>query len=291
MKVRELQASYRQCRRILIKSSEQCNAAFDSFPDGRDTDVAKVFSRSGMEHVRKYCERLSPGTHVLQRRCYLQLWAYAHKIGATPEACDRDLWIPPKVIYRAPRAFTRSEVSKIISHIDQMACWGNRARAGMRSFVVAAYFTGARSRHIMDAPRDAIDVESCSLRIVDTKVGRERVFHLPPEAAKIIADGRATSQIHPRWRYLIPVESIVRRFEMICASAGIVRARGMLLHAMRRSCATHIAAVKGIAAAAEHLGHSDTSMTIEHYIDPTQVPVRSHCDALDATLMLPPRAG
>jgi len=43
-------------------------------------------------------------------------------------------------------------------------------------------------------------------------------------------------------------------------------------HKIRRTSATRIAAVAGVQAAADHLGHADTAVTLRHYIDPRQMP-------------------
>jgi integrase len=266
----------------------------DALKGGLEADAATMFTVASMAKVRAAADRRQANTSNTVRRVYFIMAKQAKRRGLIASIPNPDLWPWRKEILKQPVAFTRQEIAAMFAAVDRTKGLSPRTRLAMTGFLTVAYFTGARSQHIMSATRDALDLDTSTVKIIDTKVGKERVFTLPPEAVKAVAAGLATSKIHPRYKYLIAIdgkEVLTKVFIAVCNEAGIIREDGQLFHALRKSCGTHIAAARGVVAAAEHLGHTNIQMTLDHYIDPTQVPVRSHCDALDCSVMLPQRTG
>jgi integrase len=269
----------------------------DALKDGLETDAAKMFTVTSMAKIRAAADKRQANTSNTVRRVYFIMAKQAKRRGLIAAIPNPDLWPWRKEILKQPVAFTKQEISAMFAAVDRTKGLSPRTKLAMTGFLAAAYCTGARVQHIMSAPRDALDIETSTVNIVDTKGRKERTFSFKGSTMpffEAIVAGLATSKIHPRYKYLVAIdgkEVLTKVFKAVCDEAGIIREDGQLFHALRKSCGTHIAAARGVVAAAEHLGHTNIQMTLDHYIDPTQVPVRSHCDALDCSIMLPQRTG
>jgi len=74
--------------------------------------------------------------------------------------------------------------------------------------------------------------------------------------------------------------NIWREFKKILQAANLPCGRRDLFHRLRRTSATHLAAVAGIEAAEQHLDHRTPGLARSTYIDPRFMPQIKAADVL-----------
>lgn len=221
---------------------------------------------------------------VNSQRCRLfALWRLAHDQGLVTK--------PPKVRKlpvekEAPDAWTLSEMSALLQAADE--CYftpiaGIPARRFWRAMLLVGWYTALRKRSLGSLRRDDVDFQRRTIYSAGSgmKTRKGKYFKLGDDAFDAILEIWL-----PERELLFPTIYDKRFGEMwdkLIVDAGVSRSRKVTkhFHMLRRTVATQTAIQAGIPAAVALLDHSMPQLTIDHYIDPTQIP------AVDASSFLP----
>lgn len=189
---------------------------------------------------------------------------------------------------RLPTAWSVGELERILQAAASL-----RGRVGQQlaadwwpALILFLYDTGLRIRSALAVQRDGVDLETGwvtveaqtqkhkveqRFRLTDQTIEAIRAIWLPPRKKLFYWPGH----LREIWRW----------FGKILRKADLPDTGRHKFHMLRRTCATHLAAVAGVETAAKHLGHSSSDVT-DRYIDPRFL--AEH----DTTRLLPrPRLG
>ena len=203
----------------------------------------------------------------------MSLWRFAKKRKYLAADTDDDLG--DVELLKRPRrlavAWTIDEMERLLA-----ACRATHGRllgipAGKfwEAIISLMFDTGLRRAPAMAIRLDEIDFKTHVLRVPSERMknGVEQIFWLSDRTMAAIL-----ATIPPARTLLFPWpwksgKSLENRLRHILGRAGLPCTRRDLFHRLRRTCASHIAAVAGEAAAIRQLGHSDASC-IQRYVDP-----------------------
>ncbi len=173
---------------------------------------------------------------------------------------------------RVPTAWTLEQLGRILdAAADQTGdVCGIPAGQWWPAMILVAIDTGLRLGAVLALRTDDLDVASGMVlaRAETQKQKADQVFRLHRDT---LAELMATRLVDRERLFPLPKDSrkhFRRVFREILTRAGCPSGARDLLHKLRRTSATYLAAVSGKAAASEHLGHSSLSVT-ERYLDPT----------------------
>ena len=123
------------------------------------------------------------------------------------------------------------------------------------------------------------DIQNGHLTVRKTKQNREITHKLHEDTLSLLSllPGHESGLLFP-WPY--KRRQIWREFGKILKVAGLPGGRRNQFHKLRRTSATHLAAVAGIEAAEQHLGHSTHGLARSTYIDPRFMPSVKAADVL-----------
>jgi integrase len=177
-----------------------------------------------------------------------------------------------RVNRRLPTAWSNRDMEKIIEscRVAEGRIGGVPAAAWWVAFVLIAYDTGLRRRALMAIRFDELDFETGILRVPaeNMKTAVEQCFKLHPQTIDAIL-----ATVPPDRELVFPIHYLHARcfyvrFKVILKRAGLPFTGRDMVHKLRRTCASHIAARAGEALAIKQLGHLDPSC-IKRYVDPT----------------------
>lgn len=260
---------------------------------GRDVPLAEMSNKLAANFCRWMLE--TPSTNGRPRnKCtvnnhrgrLLSVWRFAHERGLTPE----EPRVPKlKVEWDVPDAWTEEECRRIIDAAPHVVFrrWRGAIPAPelFRALLYVVYYTAIRKATLFK-----LDLASMDLSTGWLSVPGKFMKNRQGKKFRIGADGVAALAAiahYPRqklfpWEFATPAP-FDRHFHRLLDYAGIppsTRLGPNLLHKLRRSTATIVAAKKGLAEAAALLGHSNVEVT-RRYIDPSKLP------GADATEFLP----
>jgi integrase len=220
---------------------------------------------------------ISPESVAKDRSQILALWNWSCRkklhTGEWPALARQ------KRIHRTPRAYTATDVARIITHAKRRhgTTGGLPSAWWWSSIIYAAWCCGARIGELMQLRWQHLDLERGRVLFVAStrKGGAADISHaLPPDLCRQLAEHRGSPD-DLVWPWDRQPTSIYPSMRLLCRAAGVpYRA----FHAIRKASASYVAAGGGDATA--HLGHSDPAMTRGHYLDPSITQTRSALDYL-----------
>lgn len=264
-----------ECTKVLL--------AFEAYsgrqlrPDELNDEIAAAFLRHQLE------KGILPVSVNKYRAILFAIWRYAHERGK----CSVLPNIKKLRVKRdEPDAWTEAEMGRMIQATEVLSKeppYGpNNAADYMRSLLLVAWWTGLRAGSLFSLRVDDIDLLSgwIIVRGETMKNGRGKQFRVGQDAIDAIR-----GVIIPGAKLLFPYRyrRIYFEFDKCLEAADIPKSkrRGMTkFHKVRRTVATSIAMRSGLAAASNHLGHSNEQITMR-YVDPSKLPGN------DATAILP----
>eukprot|EP00913_Durusdinium_trenchii_P028455 g26683.t1 len=208
------------------------------------------------------------------------LWAFAEERGVAP---PRPKKLPRvKETKKLPRAWTLKEF-RLMLHAAQNAPdrfgWGP---CHWRALLLVLYDTALRISPAMKLEWSDVDLEQAIVTVPGERQKNdcETLHQLHPETVSALAalrtrDSResqsgnaayhSTRVFRWPWSYHWPQEKLTR---YILQPAGLPTTRNRKFHCIRKTSASHLAAVAGDALATHHLGHLSPGMARASYIDP-----------------------
>lgn len=180
-------------------------------------------------------------------------------------------------------AWTVEELTQILETCQKREGFVNHWAAAdwWTSLILFVYDTGLRISATLAVKLDATDFEAGWVS-VEATAQKHRVaqrFRVSEQCLKFTRCLRG-----PERRFLFEFgqvrSSLHKAYNAILESAGLPVGRKRNFHCLRKTSASHIAAVAGIDAASKHMGYSGTELT-KRYIDPRL------CAERDATALLP----
>ena len=176
---------------------------------------------------------------------------------------------------RIPVAWTRQELATLWNYLRRMPgeLCGVAASDWFCSLHAVLWDTGERIGAALQTEWPQVDLAGGWITIrAETRKGRlsDKLSRLHPSTVELLEriqfprrDRVWPWPYHPLYLYRV-YGDILRR-------AGLPDGRERKFHCVRKSCATHLTALAGEAAAQAALGHSDVRITRQAYIDPRQV--------------------
>lgn len=227
----------------------------------------------------------SPATANQWRGYLLAVWRHAwrrRKVETQPRSVNK-LRMPRT----APRAYTQAEFSKLLHScaLERGTIGGVDASLFWLSLVLFIYDTGLRISAAMETRTSSLDLVTRWLLVPSQlmKNRADQMFRLHTDTIAAMAASRPESREllfpWPHDRTVHSWPSLNLAFRKILKRAGLPTDRKCLFHKLRRTSASHLAAVAGRSAAQSHLGHSAASVT-EAYLDPRIVNRSSAADVL-----------
>ena len=283
-----LDATYIPARLELTEgSAEQLRVAVRRFSAwlGREATLADLDAPLLVSWLRAQRETLSPSTVNSRRGSILALWNDAADAGLVEPPPRRGV---PKVRepLPVPEAFTLEEMARLVA-----ACrcapgrWSPGVPAGFcwEILVSLIWDTAVRIGSVLGARVDDVDRRRGTWLVPARHVkGRraDRLFRLHPDTVGLIAesvdDWPARERLFP---FPFGRRQLWPHFSKILDDAGLPSTRRHKFHCLRRSSESHAAAVLGVAATAEIVGHSE-AVARKHYIAPSIVGTQSLVDVL-----------
>lgn len=225
-------------------------------------------------------QRRSPRTINGKRGAILAIWR---------DAAERGLCRPPRKVPRAaepkrlPVAWTLPEMAALWRACgDVPGVWnGCPAATAWRIAVAVIWDTACRFDSLWRAGLADVDLERGAWFVpAEHLKGRraDRLFRLHPDTITLVRQSvppdRDRLFPYPRRRRQVWID-----LKKILAAAGLPADRRRMFHCLRRTSESHAAAEKGVAWAADAVGHSE-AVARQHYIAPAVFCGESLCDVL-----------
>lgn len=208
---------------------------------------------------------VSPHSVERERSGLLAMWRLAADRGIVRlRPC-----VPGEVLpERIPRAFTVNELHRIAAVCRALP--GNVGDVAAPTFWVALMSvlleTGERVHAVLNTPRSGWASPWLNVP-AHVRKGRRtpRAYELTAATAALV-DTVALHTAPTLFDFPYDTATLYNRWKRIVAAAGVGTGRDVMFHALRRTCASHLAA-SGVDATA-YLGHSSDAITRRHYLDP-----------------------
>ena len=171
--------------------------------------------------------------------------------------------------WRRVKPFKGVDSAKVRYLSDEEAqCLVAATDNAFRPMVQAAMLTGARYGSLIKAKVRDFDIQAGTLRLLDTKGGRDQIVYLEEEGEALFARS-AAKKLPGDWLFTHPsgrqwkASEQARYLNAACLKGKVTRAT---FHDLRRSYGARLARA-GVPTAiiAEALGHTDERMTRKHY--------------------------
>lgn len=230
---------------------------------------------------------VSPHSVERERNGLCAMWRLAADRGVVRlRPCVQPEILPERV----PRAFTVGELHRLAAVI--------RTQPGYIGDVAASVFwlaltsvlleTGERVHAVLNTPR--VGWASPWFNVpAHVRKGRikARSYELSSTTAALV-DTAARHNGPTVFAWPFDQATLYNRWKRMTIAAGLGNGRDVMFHALRRTCASHLAAA-GIDAC-QYLGHSSDEITRKHYLDPRIVRTTSK-RPIDCLPKLEPEGG
>lgn len=239
---------------------------------GECANVAELFRRESLFAFRNWLMTdRAPSTVKVKLGILRTLWLHCCDQGWLTVQPPRGRRINPPIPRRLPDAWTPAQFDAILKHVSAAPVCGHWTPEHWRDLLETLWHTGARITALLACRLDALNGEWLTLDADDDKTLVEKRKRLPASLCeRLRRSARPDSRLFGFPRSL---PTLRRHYRLILLAAGLPAGRRDLLHKVRRTSATIVAAQSGLEAACAHLGHSDSRMTRANYVDPTQMPV------------------
>lgn len=237
---------------------------------GKYRTAEQLFRREAMFEFRDWVSKgRSPSTVRAKLGIYRALWMFCCDECGHREGPPRGKRINPPIPKRKPEAWTPEEFARILAHCNAAPELTRWKADNWRDLLLTLWYTGARINGLLACKVSDLEGNWLRLPADDDKTLQEHRKELPPDLAQRLL---AAPRMHD-WLFDWPMSLLTLRehYKEILKAAGLPYGRRELLHKVRRSSATAVAAQSGIEAASRHLGHTSIGMTVANYIDPRQI--------------------
>lgn len=184
-----------------------------------------------------------------------------------------------KKIRHAPQAYTADEVSSLIRTAKERRgiVGGQPAAWWWSTLLYAAWCSGERIGALLELRWQDVDLDGRQLLFrAETRKGRSADIQraITIDLAQMLRShqGEPVAKV---WLWDRDYTSLWPSLKLLAKKAGV---RGTGFHRMRKASASYVALGGGDAT--EHLGHSSTEMTRQHYLDPRITSPKSAIDYL-----------
>ncbi len=174
-----------------------------------------------------------------------------------------------------PTAWSVQEFGRILTACESARTLkGSWTPSHWRALLLVSWDTSHRLSALLSARRaDISRLGFLTVRGEHTKQGRDVCHKLHAETIFAIDALPEHSLLFP-WPF--NQRAIWLEYKKILRTAGLPCGRRDLFHRLRRTSATHLAAVAGIEAAEQHLDHSTHGLASKSYLDPRFLPWTIH---------------
>ena len=237
-----------------------------------DTELILSFMRHRQSLGR------APRTVNNARHVLIALWRHAYHKRFTQRKPPDCYELPKlKVTKTIPEAWSLEELNRILHACENarpLPYWDYRHWRGL---ILCLYDTGARLNSILLSR--VSDIQNGFLTLRKTKQNRETTHKLHADTLAAIdrLPEHESGLIFP-WPY--HRRQIWRAYKKILKTADLPGGRRNQFHKLRRTSATHLAAVAGVEAAEQHLDHRTHGLAVKSYIDPRFMPSIKAADVL-----------
>lgn len=221
--------------------------------DLRIQDIQRFHDRKKVERCPATANRLLA---LLKRALNLaMLW----DVGGLQKSPLRGIRMHQENNHRQ-RYLSGDELKRFMAALDREP---NRTAAAAIKFLLA---TGTRRMEGLTARFSDINLENATWVLTKTKNGKSRVVYLNEVAINIIKEQQARTD--SPWVFPSPTKKGAhmadpkKAFKRILADAGI---DGIVLHSLRHTYATTVAALYPLHITSKLLGHSSVTVTAEYY--------------------------
>ena len=243
-------------------------ATLDDLTDSNLSEVAR----------RKLAAGRTPATANVSLHKLAALWSYAHRDGLTAKGPRVKALTEPE---RNPTAWSREQLDRLFRAAETYPVPVGPIPGGLwwSACLAVLWDTGERcgaviNRATWDDLLDGVLLVPASHRKGKT---RDRLYTLHPETVQKLERLREyNSPLVLPWP--LHKSSLFNHLKRMLRGAGLPCDRWHMLHAIRRSVASH--AAKAGADASALLDHSDASITRRYYIDRRIVPAPRAIDVL-----------
>lgn len=217
-----------------------------------------------------------------KRSTIITLWRAASlkKIVRPPE--DWEAIPRRKNLRRLPTAWSTEQMRLIVEQCRLLKgkVHGMPRADWWTAFVLMLYDSGARLDAALQTTWEDLDLQRGFLRLAaeEAKTGIEQLVKLSGQTIEAIQQlPRITEHVwpHGRWHH-----ALFRTLRQVVERAGLTCTRRDLFHKLRRTNATWTAVQIGLESASHQLGHTNTRMTKERYVDPRFLQVVRSADVL-----------
>lgn len=244
--------------------------------------VADLTDEIVVSWLKHRLSKVSRKTVKRDRGAVLTLWrdAYRRKICPVPPGDIPTIKVPRTL----PVAYRLEEAQAIMRAAVRLDGLILRTRIKRKdwwlSLLLFLYDTAARPGAVLQmAPADIdLAARTARLRAETSKTGLEQIIRFSEQTADVLR--RHYSQSRSRiWPWPYGRRHLFTEYKRLLVQAGVAGDRSHGMYAWRRTCATAVAKVAGIASASRQLGHTSEAMT-RRYIDPTLLGDSSAVDVL-----------
>lgn len=237
-----------------------------------DTDLILSFMRH-----RKSLGR-SPRTVNNTRHMLIALWRHAFRQKLTKHHPPDSIDLPKlKVVKQIPEAWSLQELNRILHACDNSRALPYWDHLHWRSLILCLYDCGIRLDSMLSVK--VVDIQNGFLTSRKSKTNQETSHKLHPDTLAVI-DRLPEHESGLLFPWPFKRRQIWREYRKILKAAGLPTGRRDQFHKLRRTSATHLAAVAGIDAAEQHLGHSTHGLARSTYIDPRFMPSVKAADVM-----------
>jgi integrase len=170
---------------------------------------------------------------------------------------------------RSPRAWTEAQFREILLHVKAAPECVEWNRHHLEALVQTVYYTGARITGLLACGLEHLADGYVYLPAESSKTDEEKPCQVPAWLIDRLL--RLHRPVGDTRLFPLPftVSTLRAHLKRVLTAAGLPAGRRDLFHKIRRTSGTAVAKIAGMAAAQEHLGHSDPATTLA-YVDKTQ---------------------
>lgn len=247
---------------------------------GRTALINDLTAETCADWARWMAGSRSPATVRSKISSMMTLWRFAAEARLTSPPRRPVRWRVPD---RLPIVWSLKEVARLLAAADrQLGFWGDvPARLCWRILVLMIWDTGARIGEVRQARVSDVDLARATWLVPAAHSKgrrRDRLYRLHRETTDLIR----ASLLEPR-HLLLPYprhwRSLWVDFSRLLVAAGLPSDRAHKFHCLRRTAESYAAASRGIAWAAQAVGHTP-AVAARHYVNPLVGPCPGLVDAV-----------